>query len=248
MPFEVWKTHMGRFRNETTIQAFSNIYKRGGLGAFWAGLGPKLVESATKGGILLFAKEAIARSCSNAGIGPTLTGFIAGGGGGVCQVVVMGPCTFLVTAAVTGDKSISTSTRIANTFKTQGVKGFFPGGVPIAWRQATNWASRQGFTEAIRGIFKGKQPKRQLSVWEEAASGCIGGALACWNHPFEVARIQMQANAADQSKKQSMMQVFNAVHKEHGVAGLFKGIVPRVFLGVWQTLFMVTVPIILRDR
>jgi hypothetical protein len=30
------------------------------------------------------------------------------------------------------------------------------------------------------------------------------------------------------------------VHASHGVAGLFKGVIPRVFLGMWQTLFMVT--------
>ena len=28
--------------------------------------------------------------------------------------------------------------------------------------------------------------------------------------------------------------------KEDGALGLFKGIVPRIGLGVWQTLFMVT--------
>jgi hypothetical protein len=31
-----------------------------------------------------------------------------------------------------------------------GVKGFYPGGTAIAFRQATNWASRQGFTEGVR--------------------------------------------------------------------------------------------------
>lgn len=30
------------------------------------------------------------------------------------------------------------------------------------------------------------------------------------------------------------------IAREHGVAGLFKGLVPRMCLGVWQTLFMVT--------
>jgi hypothetical protein len=79
------------------VQAFVNVYKRGGVLAFWAGLGPKLVESASKGAILLASKEAIARSLEGAGVNKTLTGFAAGGGGGVCQVAVMGPCTFLVT-------------------------------------------------------------------------------------------------------------------------------------------------------
>jgi hypothetical protein len=39
MPFEVWKTRMGRHRQEGTIEAFMNVYKRGGIGGFWAGTG-----------------------------------------------------------------------------------------------------------------------------------------------------------------------------------------------------------------
>jgi len=30
------------------------------------------------------------------------------------------------------------------------------------------------------------------------------------------------------------------VYQEHGAAGLFKGVIPRIGLGIWQTLFMVT--------
>lgn len=144
MPFEVWKTRMGRFRNESTLQSFKNVMKEGGgIKAFWAGTGPKMVESASKGAILLYAKEGIANSLLAAGVGEQATGFVAGAGGGVCQVVVMGPCTFLVTAAVTGDKSVTTSQRIKNVYGTHGLKGFYPGGTAIAFRQATNWASRQ---------------------------------------------------------------------------------------------------------
>jgi hypothetical protein len=114
---------MGRFREESTMQAFRNIMKYGGgVSAFWAGTGPKIVESASKGAILLFSKEAIADTLLSAGMGEGSTGFVAGAGGGVCQVVVMGPCTFLVTAAVTGDKSISTGQRIQNVYRKHGIK------------------------------------------------------------------------------------------------------------------------------
>ena len=114
---------MGRFRTENTLEAFRNVSKNGGgYSAFWAGTGPKMVESASKGAILLYSKEAIATSLLAAGVGETATGFIAGAGGGVCQVVVMGPCTFLVTAAVTGDKSITTSQRIKTVYSTHGLK------------------------------------------------------------------------------------------------------------------------------
>ncbi len=47
MPFEVWKTRMGRFRNEGTIESLVNVYKAGGgglkgIGAFWAGVDAKV--------------------------------------------------------------------------------------------------------------------------------------------------------------------------------------------------------------
>ena len=46
-------------------------------------------------------------ACARAG----LQGALAGAGGGLCQVSIMGPCTFLVTGAVTGDKSEGTLAR-----------------------------------------------------------------------------------------------------------------------------------------
>lgn len=77
MPLEVWKTHMGRYRSEATLEAFWNIHKQGGGGisgvaAFWKGSGPKMVESASKGAVLIYAKEAIAESCTAVGVGEWL--------------------------------------------------------------------------------------------------------------------------------------------------------------------------------
>merc|ERR1712153_194600 len=37
MPFEVWKTRMGRFRTEGTMEAFHNVKKSGGYKMFWQG-------------------------------------------------------------------------------------------------------------------------------------------------------------------------------------------------------------------
>lgn len=68
----------------------------------------------------------------------------------------------------------------------------------------------------------------------------------------------MQASAARGEAKRNMlqvsrcssssihntdsMQVFRDVVTRHGVQGLFSGILPRVGLGIWQTLFMVPHP------
>ena len=86
LPFEVWKTHMGTYRSQGTMEAFRNIYRSGGVLAFYRGLQPKLFESFFKGGILLFAKEAIIKNCKGVGMGDVTAGLIGGFGGGVAQV------------------------------------------------------------------------------------------------------------------------------------------------------------------
>ena len=242
MPFETWKTRMGRFRDETTTQAFRAVWREGGgPGAFWAGTSAKMVESASKGAILMVSKEAINDALvANAGASPAVAGALAGAGGGVAQVSVMAPCTFLVTGAVTGDKSIGTWERARRTYAAKGIAGFYPGGTAIAFRQATNWASRQGFTEAVRSRLKDGDPDAKLTKTQEVVAGVIGGTLSCWNHPFEMARIEAQARAEAGQTALSMPQVFRLVLKEQGVAGLFAGVIPRIGLGIWQTLFMVT--------
>lgn len=72
--------------------------------------------------------------------------------------------------------------------------------------------------------------------------------MSCWNHPFEVARIEMQARSVAGQEKLSMVQVFRHVMQENGFAGLFKGVIPRIGLGIWQTLFMVTGATIIKER
>ena len=51
-----------------------------------------------------------------------MAGVAAGAGGGLCQVSIMGPCTYLVTGAVTGDRSVSTMQRIQRTWASHGFK------------------------------------------------------------------------------------------------------------------------------
>ena len=248
MPFEVWKTHMGTFRNEGTVESFRNIYKKNGVTGFWKGWQPKLVEGALKGGILLYSKEAIMRSCKGFGMSDVVSSLVGGFGGGVSQVIVLGPCTFLVTAAVTGDKSVSISKRALDTWKNHGIGGFYRGGTALMLRQGTNWASRQGFTEYFRNQFKARHPENpKLSIAEEAISGIIGGALSTWNQPFEVLRIEAQSAATKGLPNKNIIETYKTIVKESSHFGLFQGIVPRIGLAIGQTLFLVTVPILLKS-
>merc|ERR1719321_779613 len=227
-----------------------NVYRRGGVAGFWQGTSAKMVESASKGAVLLFAKEGILNSCQAAGFSPFVSGLLGGAGGGICQTVVMGPCTFIITALVTGSKDTTAMGTINKTWAEKGIKGFYPGGSAIAARQGSNWASRQGFTEFFRtkiAQWSHGDAKAKLSKGEEAMAGVMGGTISTWNQPFEVARIQMQAAAVEGKPALSMPTVMMNCVKENGVGGLFQGIVPRIGLGIWQTLFMVTGAKMLKD-
>lgn len=131
----------------------------------------------------------------------------------------------------------------------RGISGFYQGGTALMLRQGSNWASRQGFTDAIRSQFlkRHSEPNPKLSAGEESLAGVIGGALSTWNQPFEVLRIEAQAAAAKGLPTRNIVATARDIIAENGVSGLFQGIIPRMGLCVAQTLFMVTVPYIVRN-
>ena len=73
----MWKTYLGRNRGVGTVQAVRDIYAASGLKGFWAGTSAKMVESASKGAILMYAKESLLTVLNAANVSP------GGGKGGV---------------------------------------------------------------------------------------------------------------------------------------------------------------------
>ena len=95
--------------------------------------------------------------------------------------------------------------------------------------QATNWASRQGFTEFIR-------PRIPIDgAIGELVAGCIGGTLSAWNTPFEVARIQSQSSIMTKSEdgnhaekeNKSLFVTMSSIVEERGAGALYVGLIPR---------------------
>jgi hypothetical protein len=58
----------------------------------WPCLSPKMVESATKGAVLMVAKEGFKDAAAAAGVDPFLGAVMAGAFGGTVQTVVLAPC------------------------------------------------------------------------------------------------------------------------------------------------------------
>jgi len=112
---------------------------------------------------------------------------------------------------------------------------------------------------------QGKSENDKLSALEKIAASSVGGALATWNQPIEVVRVevsysririwsdqlihrsilQMQSmsKAAANSNRPAKLTIFNTlgfIYRENGIKGLYRGVTPRIGLGIWQTVCMVS--------
>lgn len=76
---------------------------------------------------------------------------------------------------------------------------------------------------------------------EKILASAIGGGLSAWNQPIEVIRVEMQSKTNDPNrpKNLSVAGAFKYIYQNNGIKGLYRGVAPRIGLGIWQTIFMV---------
>ncbi|KAK9708835.1 hypothetical protein K7432_009397 [Basidiobolus ranarum] len=246
-PFEVVKTHMAAHRQDTLPTSLKKIYQRGGIAGFYQGLIPwAWIESSTKGGVLLFSSSEIEYHCRKLGASPVLSGVIGGMCGGVFQAyTTMGFCTFMKTVEVTRQKNPGISTSSLDIaygiFKREGIIGLNKGVSAVALRQMTNWGSRFGISRITESLIRNKDRNRDLTNAEKIMSSVVGGALACWNQPIEVIRVELQSQvkAAGRPDKLNIWTAAKYIYERNGLKGFYRGVTPRVGLSVYLTTCMV---------
>lgn len=257
-PLEVIKTQMAANRSQSMVQAFNTIWSRGGVAGFYQGLIPwAWIEASTKGAVLLFTASEVESATVKMGVSPGLAGLLGGMTGGIAQAyATMGFCTTMKTAEITrhkqaasGIKPPSTWALFGEIYRKEGIKGINKGVHAVAVRQCTNWGSRMGFARLAEDVIRsarGKKPGESISATDKIVSSTIGGALATWNQPIEVVRVEMQSmlkQTADNPNRPAKLTVLNTlgyIYKENGIRGLYRGVTPRIGLGIWQTVCMVS--------
>ncbi|OCH95833.1 mitochondrial carrier [Obba rivulosa] len=256
-PLEVVKTQMAANRSQSMLQALQAVWSRGGIAGFYQGLIPwAWIEASTKGAVLLFTASEIESATSSLGLNPAVSGLLGGMGGGVAQAyATMGFCTCMKTVEITRHKQASTGVKppstwavFADIYRREGIRGINRGVNAVAVRQCTNWGSRMGFARLAEDMIrktKGKGEHEKLSALEKIAASSIGGALATWNQPIEVVRVEMQSMSkatqnANRPEKLTILNTLSYIYKENGIKGLYRGVTPRIGLGIWQTVCMVS--------
>ncbi|KAH8178261.1 mitochondrial carrier protein [Sarocladium implicatum] len=252
-PLEVVKTTMAAHRGDGFGAALGRVWGRGGVLGFYQGLIPwAWIEASTKGAVLLFVASEAEYHARAAGANDFGSGIIGGITGGVAQAyATMGFCTCMKTVEITKHKQAAAGVKPQSTFATfmdiyrrEGIRGINKGVNAVAIRQMTNWGSRFGFSRLAETGIKsatGRGEKEKLGPWEKVLASTIGGGLSAWNQPIEVIRVEMQSKKEDPNrpKKMTVGNTFRYIYGQNGIRGLYRGVAPRIGLGVWQTVCMV---------
>jgi len=260
-PLEVVKTTMAANRTDTFPKAISRIWSRGGIFGYYQGLIPwAWIEASTKGAVLLFVASEGEYYAKTFGASDFVAGISGGMAGGVAQAyATMGFCTCMKTVEITqkklaasGVKPPSTWATFAGIYRKEGIRGINKGVNAVAIRQTTNWGSRFGLSRlAETGIRKltGKEDGTKLSSAEKILASGLGGGLSAWNQPIEVIRIEMQSKTEDPNRPKNLTvgKTLKYIYGQDGIRGLYRGVTPRIALGVWQTICMVALGDLAKD-
>lgn len=253
-PLEVMKTTMASNRGDGMSAAVARIWSRGGVAGFYQGLIPwAWIEASSKGAVLLFVASEGEFYAKSFGANNFVSGISGGMLGGLAQAyATMGFCTCMKTVEITQHKVASTGVKPPGTMATfmdiyrrEGIRGINRGVNAVAVRQVTNWGSRFGLSRVaengIRKFTNKEDPKIKLSAPEKILASALGGGLSAWNQPIEVVRVEMQSKVEDPNrpKKMGVGSAFKYIYGRNGLKGLYRGVTPRIGLGVWQTVCMV---------
>ncbi|KAI9709637.1 MAG: Mitochondrial DNA replication protein yhm2 [Chrysothrix sp. TS-e1954] len=253
-PLEVAKTTMAANRKDGFTGAIGRIWGRGGVLGFYQGLIPwAWIEASTKGAVLLFvASDAEFRARALFNANPFVAGICGGMVGGLAQAyATMGFCTCMKTVEITkhkvaaqGMKPPGTLETFMGIYRAEGIRGINKGVNAVAVRQVTNWGSRFGLSRVAEGGIRrvtGKEHGEKLGVPEKILASGLGGGLSAWNQPIEVIRVELQSKTEDPNrpKKMNVASAFRYIYQSNGLKGLYRGVSPRIALGVWQTICMV---------
>ncbi|KAL3921911.1 MAG: hypothetical protein SGILL_002495 [Bacillariaceae sp.] len=225
------------------IEAVRNILKEGGFWSLWAGTPSRTVEGALLGALFILGSTITKKQVLAMGGSPFVAALAGGTVGGVAQALVMTPAGMIFTSlnvnrGKKGHENDNAITVMRRIIKEKGILGMYSGMGPMCMRQASNWASRSGFTEIARTNLK----MSQFGVWGEIGSGIIGGVGSTWNTPIETIRVLMQKDVSQGKETKKFMQYWDDIVEDQGYSGLFRGWTPRTIQAVWQTVFMVVVP------
>lgn len=234
-----------------TLDGVLQISRHEGVTSLWRGLSPTLVMSVPAMAIYLVGYEAIKDSMTGSVFlrkhlpvaqDPLVAPLVAGSLARIAAVSLISPVELMKTQM---QHRIGQEGRIASVagmilsgVRREGIGVLYKGLVPTLWRDVPfsgiYWAAFEQFRHLYRKLLPDESASSHflVSFMSGASSGMIAASLTT---PFDVAKTRQQVQSLHQSHHSSHPPHTNGIARHlleiwrtEGIAGLTRGIVPRI--------------------
>ncbi|XP_069190069.1 mitochondrial S-adenosylmethionine carrier protein isoform X2 [Procambarus clarkii] len=230
---------------KTRLQSEAGFRASGGFRGIYSGLGPAALASAPSAALFFSTYETMKRllgAHASQNYMPAVH-MAAAVSGEVASCTIRVP-TELVKQRRQAQIYQSSIRVIQDIFKYEGFKGFFRGyfstvarDIPFSLIQFPLWEILKKQWSHAQGYY--------VDSWQASLCGAFaGGVSAALTTPLDVAKTRiMLAERSSSVAKGSILDAIKMVYKQHGVPGLFSGVIPRtlwtsiggaVFFGVYE--------------
>lgn len=159
--------------------------------------------------------------------------FVAGGVGGVCQLVVGHPLDTMKVKIASGGAYSSLGDAITKTFRADGFAGFYRGvASPFIGFTALNavlFAAYGAATKVVRGGLNENDPTPYSGIF---VAGCFAGVNAAFvEGPMDLFKAKMQAQVPKADGTMQYKSTFDCVKQiasKHGITGIYQGYIPTL--------------------
>lgn len=234
-----------------TLDGVLQITRHEGLAGLWRGLSPTLLMAIPATVVYFVGYEAIKDSLEslNPSIGgsrnnnalfnrqsPLLAPLLAGSLARIAAVSLISPIELLKTKMQhrgAEGNVLKVAEEILHAVRQNGPRVLYKGLVPTLWRDvpfsAIYWAGFEQFRRlysAAGDADRSTSNRFVHSFMAGASSGMIAAALTT---PFDVAKTRQQVHSLHHHEpKKSILRHLMEISREEGVAGLTRGIIPRI--------------------
>lgn len=177
---------------------------------------------------------------------------LAGGGAGLCQIVVTTPMELLKIQGQDAGRTNSSlitktsATQVAiNLVKENGFRGLFKGISATLLRDVTFSAIYFPLFAHLRSLKECSKDKEQSVLWVNFVSGCLAATVASVAvNPADVVKTRLQSIklAANEERYSGLMEAFSKIYRKEGPGAFIKGAGCRIMyiaplFGIAQTVY-----------
>lgn len=227
-PFDVVKVLVQVAEDGKSLgQSVQDLYKRGGLRAFWTGNTVSILNQGYYSGVKFFIIKELKTLMGNkknwTGAESAFTGAVAG----VIAQAALYPMDLVRTRMIVYPGKYDSLWQATKRIVTEeGILSLWTGLKPTVIGSIPYEGSNYFIYDIFRQLYIRKTGTKTISPKTNAVLGTAAGmASQAVAYPFEVVRRLMMLTNPDGSKMHSSMRAcFKKVYKEEGIAGFFKGI------------------------